>query len=143
MALILQTGQIDVAYYNVGDPIHDDKGNRLNLLESDMAAPTALAARGEPFVIAGTGGQIVGVVLRSAAASTDYIPCATSGVWCLNVVASDDGGTSAVVVGDMIYIHSTTAVLSKDSVTGVAFGRALTPLSASATAAKCAVMVGQ
>lgn len=135
MAILAQDG-IDVTYYDAGDPIYDDKGNRLTLLESGLTAPTGLAARGEPFVING----IVGITLRTAAASTDYLASAVSGVWCLNVVASDNRGTKAIAIGDRIYITSAGVLNAEPN--GTYYGTAVTALAASGTAAKCAVMIG-
>lgn len=83
-------------------------------------------------------GDIVGVAFTSAAAATDQIAIDTEGIWFLNVVASDGSGTSAVALGDQLYID--TGVVSKIA-TGVPFGKALSILSGSASAAVAAVKV--
>jgi len=59
------------------------------------------------------GGNIVGVAFATATALGSLVPIDTEGVWALLVSADDDWGTSAVVVGDEIFINKTTGVLSK------------------------------
>ena len=90
-------------------------------------------------------GKIVGVAMKGAAAVTDLIAVDTEGIWWLNVVASNDGGTSAIARGDRIYINTTTCILSKiqTAETQIPFGVACGALGASGTAAVLAVKVHQ
>jgi|WetSurMetagenome_2_1015567.scaffolds.fasta_scaffold51677_4 hypothetical protein len=111
------------------------EGRYLSFVESDLVHPThtdGFVDKGDPV----NAGSIVGVALGSATASTDVIAVETEGIWYLNVVASDDAGTSAVNVGDDICIAA--GVLSKKA-SGTHFGKALGTLAGSATAALVAV----
>jgi hypothetical protein len=108
------------------------EGRHVTFLESELTHPThgdGFVDKGDPVIC----GTMVGVALLSAAAATDYISVDTEGIWALNVVASDVAGTSAVAVGDELFISS-SGVISKIS-TGLPFGKALSTLSGSATAA--------
>ncbi len=115
----------------VGDQISSTyEGRHITLLESDLVHPThgdAFVDKADPVVSATGKPDIVGVSFKSAAAATDRVPIDTEGIWNLDVVASNDGGNSAVAGGDVIYINTTTAVLSKISnqATQVVFGVAL------------------
>nr|WP_321349791.1 capsid cement protein [uncultured Methanoregula sp.] len=117
-----------------------NQGRYLTFVESDLTHPThsdGLADKGDPVNV----GNIVGVVSSSSpTAATDLVTVDTEGVWYLNVVASDDAGTSAVVLGDQLFIAA--GVISKKA-SGVPFGKALGALSGSATAAVCAVKIHQ
>lgn len=113
---------------------------RIKVLESVLTHPThtdGFVDAGDPVRV----GAIVGVAQDDAAASTDEIAIDTCGVYCLNVVASDDNGTSNVAVGDIIYINSSTGVLSKKLSGGIPFGVAVSTLTGSASAAACAVLL--
>jgi len=106
------------------------EGRHITLLESDLIHPThtdGLVNKGDPVCSATGGGQIVGVALSSAVAAPDRIAIDTEGIWVLDVVAADGDGNSAVAGGDLIYINTTTGVLSKISsiATQVPFGYAL------------------
>jgi len=130
----------DIADYDVGKEVSSTgEGRHLSFLESALTHPThtdGLVDGGDPVLATK---NIVGIAFTSAAAATDLIAIDSEGIWCLNVVASDGVGTSAIVVGDAIYI-SATAVLSKDP-NGTFFGWALTASGASATAAEVIVKV--
>jgi hypothetical protein len=113
------------------------EGRYLTFAESDLIHPAhtdGFVDKGDPV----NAGGIVGVALGSAAAATDLIAVETEGIWYLNVVASDDAGTSAVSIGDDLYIA--TGILSKKA-SGTFFGKALGALAGSATAALIAVWV--
>jgi len=114
------------------------EGRHLSFIESDLTHKTGntggLVYKGDPVNI----GNIVGVAFKGAAAATDIIAIDTEGIWYLNVVASDGSGTSNIVVGDDLYIA--TGIVSKIA-TGIPFGKALSPLTGSATAAVAAVKV--
>ena len=105
-------------------------GRHITLLESELVHPThtdGLVNAKDP-VVANTGDQvIVGVVFNSAAAATDRMSIDTEGIWNLDVVAANDAGNVAVAGGDIIYINTTTAVLSKirNGATQRVFGYAL------------------
>ena len=116
---------------NPGDQISSTfEGRHLTLLESDLVHPThadVFVDKGDPVVSATGKPAIVGVAFESALVATQRIAIDTEGIWVLDVVASDDAGNSAVAGGDLIYINTTTAVLSKISnqTTQVPFGYAL------------------
>ncbi len=113
------------------------EGRHITLEESYLTHPyhaDGFVDKGDPV----NCGDIVGVAFNSAAAATDYIAIDTEGIWFLNVVASDDVGTSAVAPGDELYIN--TGVVSKRA-SGIPFGKSLGVLTGSAVAAVCAVKV--
>jgi predicted RecA/RadA family phage recombinase len=112
------------------------EGRHLSFIESDLTHPAGdgLVNKGDPCNV----GSIVGVAFKDAAAATDIIAIDTEGIWYLNVVASNDSGTSNVVVGDELYVA--TGVVSKKS-SGTPFGKALSALTGSASPALAAVKV--
>ena len=124
-----------------GDEISSTyEGRHLTLLESDLVHPThadGLVDKGDPIVSATGNPCIVGVAFESAAAATDRIAIDTEGIWNLDVVAANDAGNVAVAGGDLIYINTTTGVLSKISnqATQVPFGYALGIVTSGSTAA--------
>jgi hypothetical protein len=77
----------------------------------------------------------VGVAFNAGTA-TDQISIDTEGIWCLDVVAVDDAGNSAVRIGDPIFINRTTCVLSKmrNQATHIPFGYALDTIDTGVTA---------
>ncbi|MBU2177638.1 MAG: hypothetical protein KJ556_21305 [Gammaproteobacteria bacterium] len=116
------------------------EGRILTLLESDLVHPThadGFVDKGDPVCSATGKPMVVGVALKSAAAATDRIAIDTEDIWVLDVVAANDAGSVAVAGGDLIYINTTTGVLSKISnqVTQVPFGIALGIVTSGSTAA--------
>lgn len=114
------------------------EGRHITVLESDITHPTRTSGfveKGDPVSI---GASLVGVALNTATAATDWIAVDTEGIWVLPVIASNESGTSAVVIGDTLYIA--TGVVSKIN-TGIVYGKALSALEASASAANGAVKV--
>ena len=114
------------------------EGRHITLLESDLVHPThadGFVDKWDPIVSATGNPCIVGVALNSAAAATDRIAIDTEGIFALDVVATNDAGNSAVAGGDLIYINTTTGVLSKISnqATQVPFGYALGIITAGET----------
>lgn len=114
------------------------EGRHLTLLESDLVHPThadGFVDKWDPVVSATGKPCIVGVALNSAAAATDRIAIDTEGIFALDVVAANDAGNVAVAGGDLIYINTTTAVLSKvsDGATQVPFGYALGIITSGST----------
>jgi len=75
------------------------------------------------------------VAFTEGASATDLIAIDTEGIWQQSVVATDQNGDSAVVVGDEIFIDKTTAILSKnyDKNVSVRFGFALYPIAEGVT----------
>jgi len=103
------------------------EGRHITLEESYLTHPyhaDGFVDKGDPCNV----GDIVGVAFNSAAAATDYIALDTEGIWFLNIIASDDVGTSAVAPGDELYIN--TGVVSKRA-SGIPFGKALCTLTGS------------
>ena len=136
-------------YVNTGHTVGEQassgaEGRVLTFEESQISHPShtdGFVDGKDPVCI----GNIVGVSMSGAAAATDLIAVDTEGIWWLNVVASNDGGTSAIARGDRIYINTTTCVLSKivTAATQIPFGVACGALGASGTAAVLAVKVHQ
>lgn len=121
------------------------EGRHISIEESLITHPThadGFVDGGDPVVVGGADGHIVGVAFNSAAAATELMAIDTEGIWYLNVVATDDAGNSAVDEGDILYINTTTAVVSKISnwATQIPFGYALGEVGAGLTAV-CAVKV--
>ena len=100
------------------------------------SAGSGVATKGLPCVfgiVAGNNG--VGVCFNSGTL-TDLIAIDTEGIWDLSVVATDDNGASLVTGGDLLYINTTTGVVSKisDISTSIPFGYALGQVAAGDTA---------
>jgi hypothetical protein len=113
------------------------EGRHLTFLESELTHPShtdTFVEKGDPVLV--TGGQIIGVSFKEAAAATDYVTIDTEGIWNLSVVATDDGGNSGVVPGDRIYINTTTCILSKiaTAASQLPFGYALGTITSGQTA---------
>lgn len=108
------------------------EGRHLTFSESQLIHPThadGFVDKGDPILV---GENIVGVAFKDAAAATDLIAIDTEGIWQLSVLAEDEGGASAVVVGDELFINKTTAIISKirTASTQARFGLALYPIAA-------------
>ncbi len=106
----------------------------LDLLESTLTHPThadGFVDSGDPVV----AGNITGVAEISAAAATDYVGVNTNCGRVLSVIATDENGSSAVAIGDLITINTITAVLSKarNVSTQLPFAIALSTLSGGST----------
>ena len=122
-----------------------DEGRYITLYESEIVHPnhgTGFPVKGDPIVygtVAGNHG--VGVIVAitgiiGAPAVTDLIVIDTEGLWNLSVVATDDAGASLVTGGDLLYVNTTTCVISKISnqATQIPFGLAMGQVAAGATA---------
>lgn len=117
-----------------------NEGRKLTLLESLLTHPT----HSDGFVDAGdpvAKGGLVGVSMASAEASTEYgAHNIGPAAYNLNVVASNANGTSAVAIGDLLFISS-AGIISKDA-SGTPFGIAMAAASGSASATVIPVLVG-
>lgn len=126
----------DATGHTAGDECSSTyEGRHITLEESYLTHPThadGLVDHGDPVVV---GENIVGVAFKSAAAATDLIAIDTEGIWFLSAVAVDEAGNSAIAPGDELYIHKTTAVISKtrNPTTHARFGYALGDVAAGAT----------
>ena len=114
------------------------EGRHVTVLESDLIHPThtdGYVEKGDPVVYGTTGLKGVGVSFKEGEATGDLIALDTEGVWNLDVVAANDAGNVAVAGGDIIYINTSTAVLSKivDQATQIPFGIALGAISSGNT----------
>lgn len=101
------------------------EGRHLTFLEGDITGHEhTWVTKGHPVVV---GEFIVGVAFKTGTAATDLIAIDTEGIWALSVVASDEEGDNAVVAGDELFIHRTTAIISKNQnkATHTHFGYAL------------------
>lgn len=94
------------------------------------------------FGIAGTP-YGVGVAFNTEVLGTDLIAVDTEGIWNLSVVGSDDNGPSLVRAGELLYINTATAIISKISTTAtqIPFGYALGQANGDAAAHTIAVKV--
>jgi len=111
----------------VGEFSSTYEGRHITLLESEITHPPGGDGFVDIYDPCVFGAQGVGVALSAAAAATERITLDTEGIYVLDVVASDDGGNSAVAGGDLLYINTTSCVLSKISngATQIPFGIAL------------------
>lgn len=136
--------QINMTGRSAGEEISSTyEGRHLTVLESAMVHPThadGFVDGGDPVLV---GNETVGVAFTSAAAQTDYIAIDTEGIWALTVQGVNDAGNVAVAAGDEVYIHRTTAVLSRTSnfATHQPFGYALSPVVSGVTTTVVAVKV--
>ena len=98
-----------------------NSGKTIHAAATDPATPTS----GAPVLV----GTIPGVALTDegdGGNASGECTIATEGVFDLSVEAVNNGGASAVAIGDKIYYESgETPVLNKDNVSGVLFGKAL------------------
>lgn len=112
-----------------GNKVSD--GDSVRALISALT-PGTVQAQGLPCLL----GRLPGINDHHTAvgdlATTDTIPIATTGIWALSCVATDQNGNSAIARGQALYISS-AAVISKDS-TGTYFGVALGAVSSGSTA---------
>lgn len=101
------------------------EGRHLTFLANDITGHEhTLVTKGHPVVI---GEHIVGVAFMTEVLGTDFIPIDTEGIWNLMVYATNEDGDNAVVAGDELFIHKTTALISKNAnkATHTRFGYAL------------------
>lgn len=94
------------------------RGDNLDFLETDIVHPSHTSGRtasGDAVVI----GRFAGIAMTTATAATDRTAVCLKGVFNVPVVA-----TAPVSVGETVYIHQTTAVVSSD-LSQVPFGTAL------------------
>ncbi len=114
------------------------EGRHLTFLGSDLIGPNALIQKGDPVVVAGGAGDIVGVAFKTQVNAGDLIPIDTEGIWMLEVTATDDYGNDAVAAGDALFIDDTdlSCVISKiqDPEHNTLFGYALGNIDAGETA---------
>lgn len=82
----------------------------------------------------GRAGQITGIALTNKDATLGTTSVDTLGVYTVSVKGIDNGGNSAVIVGDIIYyVDGDTPKLSKKVTGGVYFGKALGALGSGST----------
>jgi predicted RecA/RadA family phage recombinase len=117
-------------------PQHASGDSYTNLVGPGVGAtiPVNLVESGDPVVIE----RIVGVSNMDALFATDTIIISTRGVYALSVHCI----TQTIRLGETVYIHPTTAVLSDDS-TGVPFGVALGTVANGATTVINVKLFGQ
>lgn len=121
-----------------------NEGEIITIVESALTHPArtgSMVNKGDP-VLCDAGNNLIGVALKTAALNTDYIPVQRTGVWNLNVLPQNGSGNSNVVVGDILYIAASTAVVSKIN-TGTIFGYALAALAGGATASVIPVLLAK
>ena len=122
------------ATYRSGLPMGDEispciPGTTLTLNEANVVGQSDPVEVGEPCVC----GSIIGVCVTPPSAANENLVVATSGIFSVPVVASDSEGTENVTVGALLYVSTSTAVVSLIN-TGKPFGYALAATAGSATA---------
>lgn len=116
---------------NPGDEISSTyEGRHITVVETDLIHPVIagnLVNKGMPVVFGATGLRAVGVAFKSAVLDTDLIAIDTEGIFNLDVDPTDDSGDSSVAGGDLLYINTTNAVISKinNIATQIPFGIAM------------------
>lgn len=108
------------------------EGERLDL------TITAGTKSGDPVVV----GQIAGVALIDADATTNKAVVSTKGVFTLSVTGVDDLGNSAVAVGDAIYYNAVDVPRLSKKASGVLFGTALGAVTVGATTTISVLLAG-
>jgi len=108
------------------------EGRHVTLLASELTHAGAVVTKGLPVVF----GNACGVAFKTEVLGTDLIAVDTEGIWAESVVAVNDFGNSAVIPGDLLYINTTTCIISKIStqVTQIPFGYALGNIGDGSTA---------
>ncbi len=108
------------------------EGRHITLHASEINEGSVLAVvtKGYPVIFGPLGTPYgVGVALNTEVAGgvDEFIAIDTEGIWNLSVLGADDSGNSLVRGGELIYINTTTCVLSKISstATNIPFGYAL------------------
>lgn len=96
-------------------------GDKFSAVCSQPATPVS----GDPVLV----GQIPGVALvdeGDGGNATGETSITTVGIWDLNAEAVNNGGNSAIAVGDILYYDSAATIkINKDNTNGVRFGYAL------------------
>lgn len=116
-----------------GDEISSTyEGRHVTLYASELTHAGAVVTKGLPVVFQ----NACGVAFKTEVAGTDLIAVDTEGIWVESVVAVNDFGNSAVVPGDLLYINTTTCIISKISseLTQIPFGYALGSIGDGSTA---------
>ena len=124
-----QRSAYDTTYARAGAECSSTmEGRHVNIYEDLLVHPThadGLVDKGDPVCVS----MLVGIAMNSAASTDDVIVIETEGIWYLDVYADPDAGFWAGIdVGDMLFIDSTTAVVSNDW-TDIPFGHALGPVA--------------
>ena len=107
------------------------EGRHVTVLESELIHKAGnvggFVDKGNPVIFGTPLGHGIGIAFTSAAAATDLVAVDTEGIWIVDVVAADDGGNVAIAGGDVLYINTTTAVVSAiaTGATQIPFGYAL------------------
>ena len=107
------------------------EGRHVTVLESELIHKAGnvggFVDKGNPVIFGTPLGHGIGIAFTSAAAATDLVAVDTEGIWIVDVVAADDGGNRAIAGGDVLYINTTTAVVSAiaTGATQIPFGYAL------------------
>ena len=99
----------------------------LQVLESILVHPThadGFADTGDPVIVGGAAGNLIGVARTSAAAATDNVTVDTDGIWNLAVTPGAGLALTANVT-QKVYINTSTAVLQTSPTTGLLFGYSL------------------
>ena len=112
------------------------EGRHITLFASEIRHAGAVVTKGRPVVFGTVGLHGVGIAFNTEVLGTDLIAIDTEGIWVVDVHAEDDGGVgSAVVGGDLLFINTTTCVVSKitNIATQIPFGYALGAITASLT----------
>src|SRR6266851_2869070 len=109
--------------------VFDSFGDNVTVAVSSIVAPNSPPKSGDPCI---AGAVLVGVANQDGAVGGSVV-LSRRGVYSLSVLAKHAGAVNdAVVVGDQLFINTSTAVISKDA-TALPFGVALDAITAGAT----------
>ena len=120
----------------IGDQISSTgEGRHITLYADNLEHGTDLSyvTKGRPVW---WGEHAVGMPFRTQASGENLLEAVdTEGIWCVDVLADNDGGGSAVIPGQQLYINTTTGVVSKisDGATQICLGYALGNISSGNT----------
>jgi hypothetical protein len=110
--------------------VFDSFGDNITVPCSAVVAPQTLPLSGDPCI---AGAVLVGVANQTGVSGGSVV-LSRRGIYNLSVLAKHASGVNdAVVVGDQLFINTTTAVISKDA-TALPFGVALDAIGAGSTA---------
>ena len=120
----------------LGDQISSTgEGRHVTLYADNLTHGSGVSyvTKGRPVM---WGEHAVGMPFRTQAAGENELEAVdTEGIWCVDVVASNDAGNSAVAPGEQLYMNTTTGVVSKisDGATQICLGYALGNVTSGAT----------
>lgn len=120
----------------LGDEISSTyEGRHVTLYADNLTHGSGVSyvTKGRPVM---WGEHAVGMPFVTQAAGENLLTAVdTEGIWCIDVVATNDAGNNAVIPGDQLYMNTTTGVVSQisDGATQICLGYALGNVTSGAT----------